>query len=366
MTHAPGSRRRAAAAFPSAKVDTSSHPLGRRPGKHMVWVPGGEFRMGSDDFYPEERPVRDVRVAGFWMDAYPVTVAAFRRFVRSTGYVTVAERPLDPALDAGLDLGLLAPGSLVFHKTGGPVDLSDSRAWWSYVPGASWRNPEGPGSTVHGRDRHPVTHIAYDDALAYAAWAGRRLPTEVEWEFAARGGLDGAVYAWGDEFSPGGRLMANTWQGDFPWRNALLDRYERTSPVGSFPSNGYGLFDMTGNVWEWTTDLFDKAGLDRSAKATCVPQSPRLMLPGQRGPAEDGARTGPVSAAGSDGAGSDGASSDGGPVGGDRREVAVRVIKGGSYLCSATYCLRYRPAARQGKAVDTATCHLGFRCVHSA
>ncbi len=328
----------------------------------MVWVPGGTFRMGSDAFYPEERPVRDVRVDGFWMDAYPVTVAAFRRFVRSTGYVTVAERPLDPALDTGLDLGLLAPGSLVFHKTRGPVDLSDSRAWWSYVPGASWRNPEGPGSTVHGRDRHPVTHIAYDDALAYAAWAGRRLPTEAEWEFAARGGLDGAVYAWGDDFSPDGRLMANTWQGEFPWRNALLDRYERTSPVASFPGNAYGLFDLTGNVWEWTTDEFDQTGLDRSAKATCVPHSPRLSVPGQRVAPEAADRGEPADS-------SDGRSprpSSGAADGKERHDVPVRVIKGGSYLCSATYCLRYRPAARQGKAVDTATCHLGFRCVHSA
>ena len=316
--------------------------------------------MGSDDFYPEERPAREVRVDGFWMDAYPVTVAAFRRFVRLTGYVTVAERALDPAFDAGLDLGLLGPGSMVFRKTLGPVDLSDSRAWWSYVPGACWRRPEGPGSTVHGRDRHPVTHIAYEDAVAYASWAGRRLPTEAEWEYAARGGLDGAVYAWGDEFSPGGKLLANTWQGDFPWRNVLLDRFDRTSPVGTFPANGYGLHDMTGNVWEWTSDRYERRDTDRAAKATCVPSQPRLPVPRQRAGTDDnlpgdasergnGQASGPLPGEGATGPSGD-----------------VRVIKGGSFLCAANYCLRYRPAARQGKAIDTATCHLGFRCAVSA
>ena len=319
---------------------------GPRPGKNMVWVPGGTFAMGSNDFYPEERPVRGVRVDGFWIDAHPVTVAAFRRFVRATGHVTVAERQREDAYDAGVDPDLHAPGSLVFRKTFGPVDLSDPRRWWSYVPGTSWRHPEGPGSTVHGRDRHPVTHIAYDDALAYARWAGRRLPTEAEWEYASRGGLDGAIYAWGDELSPGGRLMANTWQGEFPWRNALLDRFERTSPVGSFPSNAYRLVDMTGNVWEWTSDVFDPRGADRSAKATCVPLPLGLPVPRQRGgPHESGT---------------------GVPAGGAAPEAYTRVIKGGSYLCSATYCLRYRPAARQGAGVRTPACHLGFRCVVSA
>lgn len=332
---------------------------GARPGKNLVWIPGGTFRMGSDDFYPEEGPVRDVPVAGFWMDAYPVTVAAFRRFVRLTGYVTIAERPLDPAFDASLDLGLLGPGSLVFRKTLGPVDLSDPRAWWSYVPGACWRRPEGPGSTVHGRDRHPVTHIAYEDAVAYASWAGRRLPTEAEWELAARGGLDGAVYAWGDEFSPGGKLLANTWQGHFPWRNVLLDRFDRTSPVGAFPANGYGLHDMTGNVWEWTSDSYERRATDRAAKATCVPNSPRFTVPRQRAAGDDH-----VPFAVPDGidshtspplAGEDGAA--------PSRDL--RVIKGGSFLCAANYCLRYRPAARQGMTIDSATCHLGFRCAVS-
>ncbi len=222
----------------------------------MVPVPGGTFAMGSEDFYPEERPVRRVTVAGFLMDAQQVTAAEFRRFVRETGYVTVAERPLDPADYPDADPELLVPGSLVFRRTDGPVPLDDVRSWWEYVPGAFWKRPAGPGSTINGRDRHPVVHVAYEDAEAYAAWAGKELPTEAEWEFAARGGLDGATFAWGDEHMPGGTPMANTWQGEFPWQNLKEDGFEGTSPVGSFPPNGYGLHDMCGNVWEWTSDWF--------------------------------------------------------------------------------------------------------------
>ena len=204
----------------------------------MRWIPAGEFRMGSEDFYPEERPVHRVAVDGFWMDERPVTAAEFRRFVRETGYVTFCERPLDPALYPDADRDLLVPGSLVFRKTGGPVDVRDFRNWWEYVPGAFWKRPEGPGSTINGLDRHPVVQVAYEDAEAYATWAGKELPTEAEWEYAARGGLDDAVFSWGDEHFPDGKPMANTWQGEFPWQNLKLDGYEGTSPAGSFPANG--------------------------------------------------------------------------------------------------------------------------------
>jgi formylglycine-generating enzyme len=290
------------------------------PAKGMTWVPGGTFAMGSDHFYPEERPVRSVAVEGFWIDRSPVTVAQFRRFVTETRYVTVAERPLDPADFPGAEPSALVPGSLVFHRTPGPVDLRDVRTWWRYVPGACWHRPEGPGSSAAGRHRHPVTHVAYEDAAAYAAWAGKELPTEAEWERAARGDLEGAIFAWGDELAPNGRMMANTWQGEFPWQNLRTDRYEGTSPVGAFPPNAYGLYDMTGNVWEWTTDYFAVHG-EGAEHACCAP----------------GAQPG--------------------------EHVPRRVIKGGSHLCAPNYCLRFRPAARQGEAVDTSTTHIGFRCV---
>ncbi|HEY6274953.1 MAG TPA: formylglycine-generating enzyme family protein [Streptosporangiaceae bacterium] len=298
----------------------------------MTWIPGGTFAMGSASFYPEERPVHQVSVDGFWIDTCLVTVAEYRRFVAATGYLTIAQRPLDPAGYPDADPALLVPGSLVFQRTQGPVDLRDYRNWWAYVPGADWRHPEGPGSDCAGRARHPVTHVAYPDAAAYAAWAGKELPAEAEWEYAARGGLDGAVYAWGDEFAPGGELMANTWQGQFPWQNLLADGYGGTSPVGSFPANGYGLHDMTGNVWEWTCDDFTPR--HAAAAACCAPRNPRVSAPA------------PGAAAAGPGA-----------------QLPRRVIKGGSHLCAPNYCLRYRPAARQGEAVDTSTCHLGFRCV---
>jgi formylglycine-generating enzyme len=288
------------------------------PPRGMAWVPGGTFAMGSEDFYPEERPVRDVDVDGFWIDRHPVTVAQFGRFVGETGYVTVAERPLDPVDYPDADPAALVPGSLVFSKTAGPVDLRDVRAWWRYVAGACWHKPEGPGTTAAGRHRHPVTHVAYADAAAYAEWAGRELPTEAEWERAARGGLEGAIFAWGNELAPRGRHMSNSWQGEFPWQNLRTDGYEGTSPVGAFAPNGFGLYDMTGNVWEWTCDLFAADGGER---ACCAPAA----LPGEH--------------------------------------IPRRVIKGGSHLCAPNYCLRFRPAARQGEAVDTSTSHIGFRCV---
>jgi formylglycine-generating enzyme len=288
----------------------------------MRWVPGGDFLMGAEDFYPEELPVRRVSVEGFWIDSHPVTVTEFGRFVQSTGYVTVAERPPDPAEYPDVDPAALVPGSAVFQPTDGPVPL-DSLVWWRYEPGARWNAPEGPGSDVVGREEHPVTHVAYEDAEAYARWAGKSLPTEAEWERAARGGLDGARFAWGDEECPGGRWMANTWQGQFPWQNLTLDGYTRTAPVGSFPANGYGLYDMIGNVWEWTCEPASRAAGWSSASLPCC------SAPDHRAAAND----------------------------------AVRIIKGGSYLCAPNYCLRYRPAARQPQTVDTSTGHIGIRCV---
>ena len=290
--------------------------------------------MGSNDYYPEERPIHNVTVDSFWIDRYPVTNADFGRFVGATGYVTVAERAPDPAEYPGVSTFLLVPGSLVFRRPPHRVSLRDHRAWWAYVPGASWRFPEGPGSTVENREHHPVVHIAYEDAESYAAWAGKDLPTEAEWEYAARGGLDGAKYVWGDEFILDGRLMANTWQGEFPWQNLKSDGYEGTSPVGSFPANSYGLFDMAGNVWEWTSDFFRPRHPDEPVKSCCTPRNPRV----------------------------------------DSQEINVesnlpdahiprKVVKGGSHLCAPNYCLRYRPAARQGEAIETSTSHIGFRCI---
>ena len=303
--------------------------IGPPPAPGMRWIPAGTFSMGSSDFYPEERPVHRVSVDGLWMDEAPVTAAQFRRFVRETKYVTFAERPLDAALYPDADPELLVPGSLVFRTSTGPVDLNDHRNWWEYVPGAYWKRPGGHGTSVNGRDHHPVVHVAYEDAEAYAAWAGKELPSEAEWEHAARGGLEGATFAWGDDHFPEGRAMANTWQGEFPWQNFKLDGYAATSPVSTFPPNGYGLHDMTGNVWEWTSDWFTQRHPDEVESPCCVPRNPRASSP-QAIPGEAFPR---------------------------------RVIKGGSHLCAPNYCLRYRPAARQGQAIDSSTTHLGFRCI---
>jgi formylglycine-generating enzyme required for sulfatase activity len=300
----------------------------------MVWIPGGTFRMGSDRHYPEEAPVHRVTVDGFWIDRTPVTNASFRRFVQETGHVTFAEIAPDAADYPGAMPELLHPGSLVFVKPRNPVDLRDFRNWWTFMLGANWRHPRGPNSILNGREDHPVVHVAFTDAEAYARWAGKSLPTEAEWECAARGGLDGADYAWGDELSPGGQPMANFWQGEFPWQNLKTDGYEGTSPVGAFPPNGYGLVDMTGNVWEWTTDWYTPRHPTDVLKPCCIPKNPR------GGPEEASI---------------------------DARQPSVRiprkVIKGGSHLCSPNYCRRYRPAARFPEPVDTSTCHLGFRCI---
>jgi formylglycine-generating enzyme len=299
----------------------------------MVFVEGGRFRMGSAEFYPEEQPVREVEVDGFWIDEHPVTVAEFRRFVKRTGYVTRAEQPIDPDDYPDADPAALVPGSLVFHPTAGPVSLDDYRAWWHYVPGATWERPEGPASDVYSRARHPVVHVAHEDAAAYAAWAGKQLPTEAEWEYAARGGLVEKTFCWGDEFMPEGRLMANTWHGRFPFEHDRPDEWVRTSPVGTYPPNGYGLYDMAGNVWEWTDDFFSTAG--EAVHPCCAPRNPRTPEPVAESYAAD-------------------------QPGG---QIPRRVTKGGSHLCAPNYCLRYRPAARQGEAVDTSTGHIGFRCV---
>lgn len=299
----------------------------------MRWIPGGTFMMGSDAFYPEEGPVHPVTVDGFWMDEHPVTVADFRRFVKATGHVTVAEQAPNPADYPGADPTLLVPGSLVFRQPPGPVDLDDMTQWWAWLPGASWRHPDGTGSTISGRERHPVTHVAHADAAAYAAWAGKALPSEAEWERAARGGLEGAAYSWGDDPHPGGRAMANTWQGRFPWEDLKHARGPRTSAVKRYPANGYGLYDMTGNVWEWTSDFFTSQHLRQAPSPCCVPHNPRVDDPDRSYDRETGER------------------------------LPRRVIKGGSHLCAPNYCLRYRPAARQGQAIDSSTSHLGFRCI---
>jgi formylglycine-generating enzyme len=303
----------------------------------VVEIPAGRFAMGSTEFYAEETPVREVEIDAFAMDRGPVTVAQFARFTEETGYATIAERPPNPADYPDADPSLLVEGSAVFQPTSGPVPLNNPGLWWRYLPGANWRHPWGPASDNSQRQDHPVTHIAHEDAEAYAQWAGKSLPTEAEWEYAARGGLDGASFAWGDEERPGGELLANSWQGHFPWRNTGARGWRGTSPVGLFPANGYGLYDMTGNVWEWTADYYSPrgAGAPQTKSPCCAPpRNPRIVTPDE--------------------------SYDFGQPGAD---IPRRVIKGGSHLCSPSYCLRYRPAARQPEAIDTSTSHIGFRCV---
>jgi formylglycine-generating enzyme len=300
----------------------------------MAFVPGGTFRMGSDRHYPEEAPVHEVTVDGFWIDRTPVTNADFHKFVRATGYVTFAELRPEAADYPGAKPEMLRAGSLVFTPPNHPVDLSRWDQWWQFKFGANWRRPYGPRSTITGLSNHPVVHVAYRDAEAYAKWAGKDLLTEAEWEFAARGGLDGCEFAWGDEFAPGGEHLANTWQGNFPHENRAADGYERTSPVTAFPANGYGVYDMIGNVWEWTSDWYTPRHEANALKACCIPINPR-------GACEK-------------------ASYDPG-----QPEIRIprKVLKGGSHLCAPNYCRRYRPAARHPQPVDTSTSHVGFRCV---
>jgi formylglycine-generating enzyme required for sulfatase activity len=311
-------------------------PLGtpaEAPFPGMIWVAGGTYRMGSDRHYPDEAPAHDVTVDGFWMDETAVTNAEFRRFVEATGYVTSAERPPNPDDYPGAKPEMLVPASIVFQRPAFRVDLRNHFNWWAYVSGADWRHPRGPDSTIEGMDDHPVVHVAYHDAAAYSRWAGKALPTEAEWERAARGGLEGAEFVWGDELAPGGKHLANTWQGEFPLENLLSDGFEWTAPVRSYAPNGFGLYEMAGNVWEWTMDFYEarhrvpggccsalknpRGGVREKSTDPCIPNS----------------------------------------------FIPRKVIKGGSFLCAPNYCQRYRPAARMAQPIDTSTCHLGLRCI---
>lgn len=296
----------------------------------MVWIPGGEFLMGSDKHYKEEAPAHNVAVNGFWMDRTPVTNEAFARFVSANNYVTVAEKVPNADDYPGALPEMLVAASTVFIKPTQRVDMRNAYNWWHWVPGGDWRHPQGPQSNLDGKEKHPVVHVALEDVEAYLNWIGKELPTEAEWEFAARGGLEGAEYAWGNEFMPGGKYMANTWQGQFPYQNTMDDGFEGTSPVGSFPPNGYGLIDITGNVWEWTLDWY--ADAHRVQHACCTIDNPRGGAPDES--------IDPLT---------------------PQVKIPRRVIKGGSHLCAPNYCLRYRPAARMAQAVDTGTSHLGFR-----
>jgi formylglycine-generating enzyme required for sulfatase activity len=301
---------------------------------NMVFVPGGTFRMGSDNHYREEAPAHGVKVEGFFMDRTPVTNRQFKEFVKATGYVTVAEQIPDARDYPGALPHMLYAGSMVFQKSAGPVDLRKPTEWWAFVKGANWRHPLGPGSGLFKKENHPVVHVAYDDAVAYARWAGKELPTEAEWEYAAWGSVEDAEFAWGNEFAPGGKQMANTWQGKFPYLNLLDDGFERTSPVGFYPANGYGLHDMIGNVWEWTNDWWSVSHAEEQTKSCCIPHNPR-----------------------------------GGPevASYDERQPSIliprKVVKGGSHLCAPNYCRRYRPAARHAQPIDTSMSHVGFRCI---
>ena len=300
----------------------------------MLWIPGGTFRMGSDHHYPEEAPSHRATVDGFWMDRTPVTNREFRKFVDATGYVTFAEIPPRAEDYPGAPPHMLRAGSMVFVAPKHDVGLREYFSWWQFRFGANWRRPAGKRSWIHALPDHPVVHIAYCDAEAYAAWVGKDLPSEAEWEFAARGGLEDAEYAWGDEFTPGGRHMANTWQGAFPCENSAADGFERTSPVQTYPPNGFGLYDMIGNVWEWTIDWWSERHQADAPKACCIPENPRG---GPQSASYDSCQP--------------------------NIKIPRKVLKGGSYLCAPSYCRRYRPAARHAQPIDTSAGHVGFRCV---
>lgn len=313
-----------------APVQAAPPPGDAPPG--MSWVPGGEFWMGSDEpSMNDTRPWHRVRVDGFWIDTTEVTNAQFARFVEATGYVTVAERAPDPAQFPGVPAADLVPGSLVFTPPTKPVGTSDALQWWRWQPGASWKHPSGPGSNLEGRDAYPVVHIAYADAEAYAKWAGKRLPTEAEWERAARGGLEKNPYVWGDEQHPGGKAMCNHWEGRFPTENSTSDGFFGLAPVAQFPPNGYGLFDVAGNAWEWCTDWYRPDTYAKQAKEG-VAVNPR----------------GPDSA-----------------FDPDEPQTQKRVHRGGSFLCADSYCKRYVPGGRGKGELDSSTDHVSFRCIKS-
>jgi formylglycine-generating enzyme len=320
----------------STRAETAERQAAEPPTSGMMWIPGGTFTMGSNRHYPEEAPAHRVAVDGFWMDPFPVTNAQFRHFVEATRHVTFAERVPDPADYPGARPEMLYAGSLVFTKPPVRVDLRDSRQWWSFARGAQWRHPRGASSTLADLDNHPVVHVTYGDAVAYATWAGKELPTEAEWEFAARGRLEGAEYAWGDELTPGGCHLANTWQGEFPWENGQGDGFELTSPVDAFPPNVYGVHDMIGNTWDWTADWYRPRHSSDQVKACCIPRNPRGGKEEQSYDPRDAAC------------------------------IPRKVLKGGSHLCAPNYCRRYRPAARFPEPIDTSACHVGFRCVSRA
>jgi len=296
----------------------------------MVWIPGGRFWMGTNHM-EDAQPVHQVEVKGFWIDRTDVTNEEFARFVQATRYVTIAERPLDPKEFPSLAPEDLAPGAVVFTPPAGPISLENPLAWWRFVRGANWRHPDGPNSDLRGKEKYPVVQIAWPDAVVYAKWAGKRLPTEAEWEFAARGGRDRQDYPWGNELNPKGKWMANTFQGHFPDKNTSEDGYAGVAPVASFAPNDFGLYDMSGNVWQWVSDWYRPdyyAQLGREEIAI-NPQGPSDSFD----PQEPG--------------------------------VSKRVQKGGSYLCTDQYCERYMPGARGKGDADTGTNHLGFRCVRA-
>ncbi len=318
-----------------------SKPSGEAP-PGMVWIPGGAFAMGTEDprtlpncgseSMPDARPIHRVQVDGFWIDRTEVTNDQFAAFVDATGYKTIAERVPKAEDFPGAPPENLVAGSIVFQPTSEAVPLDNILRWWSYVPGASWKHPEGPNSSIAGRGKYPVVHVAYDDAEAYAKWAGKRLPTEAEWEFAARGGLEDKPYTWGTELKPDGKWMANIWQGRFPVTDSGLDGFKGIAPTGQFPPNGYGLHDMAGNVWEWCSDWYRPDTYARSARATKLDINPRGP-DNSFDPAEPG--------------------------------QPKRVQRGGSYLCTDQYCTRYMVGTRGKGEVSSASNHVGFRCVKS-